>query len=143
MSKKQKEIIMLTNRCCMDCGKIIEITLDKKTKKILSGDWYYGKLRTNVGMWGKYKLGNPQTKPDGTLNFVRCISRWKELKYRLIDLKRTLRHQYEDAELWVCKDCVLAQYGTTVKTKSKNPSQRYEESIKVPRQRFHKKKKRK
>ena len=128
---KQKETFILKGRTCMDCGKTIEITLDKKKKKILSGDWYYGKHRLNIGSWGLYTLGTPNTKPDGTLNFVRCISRWKELKYRLIDLKRTLLHQYEDIELWVCKDCVLSQYGTVVKTSSKNPSKRFEEKLTV------------
>jgi hypothetical protein len=125
----------------MDCGKTIDVTLDKKTKSILSGDWYYGTHRKGIGCWGKYTLGTPHLKPDGNLNFVRCISRWKELKYRLIDFKRTLFHQYEDIEFWVCKDCVLSEYGTLVQTSSKNPSKRYEEKVIVIEKRKRKKKK--
>lgn len=85
-----REVLVLKDKECMDCGKKIEIILDKKTKKILSGDWYYGKLRLGIGMWGKYKMG---TNPDGSIKLIRGISRWDELKFRLIDLKRTLRHQ--------------------------------------------------
>jgi hypothetical protein len=64
MSKKQKEIIILKDRSCMDCGKSLEITLDKKTKKILSGDWYYGKHRFGIGEWAYSRM---VTNSDGSI----------------------------------------------------------------------------
>ena len=129
MSKKQKTIV-LKQRTCMDCGKTIDITLDKKTKKIISGDWYYGKHRFGIGEWG-YSTYTTDPK-TGKEIWKKCNPWYRELKFRLIDLKRTILHQYEDAEMWVCKECVLAEYGTTVQVKSRNPSQRYDERIRIP-----------
>lgn len=130
MSKQKKEIL-IHEAVCMDCGKKIQVIIDKKTKHIISGDWYYGKMRFGVGMWGLYTWkqdpnGNWIRDKNGTPKFFRCISRWRELYYRLIDLKRIILHQYEDVECWVCLTCVKAQYGTkiTKKKKTKNPSKR-------------------
>lgn len=145
MSKKNKDIL-IHEAVCMDCGKKIQIMIDKKTKKILSGDWYYGKIRFGVGMWGLYTWktdakGNWISDKNGVPKFFRCISRFKELKYRLIDLKRTILHQYEDVECWVCLDCVKTQYGRriTKRKKTKNPSKRCEKITvtKVGRREFH------
>jgi hypothetical protein len=146
MPKKIKEEVLVLNRECMDCGKKIQVIIDKKTKHILSGDWYYGKMRLGVGMWGLYTWkqdanGNWIRDKNGRVKFIRCISRFRELYYRLIDLKRTILHQYEDAEFWVCIDCVKAQYGTkiTKRKKTKNPSKRCEKITvtKVGRREFH------
>jgi len=117
-----RKVIILKDRCCMDCGKTIDVILDKKTKKILSGDWYYGTHRFGVGDWSASRM---ELNPDGSIKWVRINPRWKELWYHLVDLKRTIFHQYKDAEMWVCKACVLAEYGTTVQVRSKNPSERY------------------
>lgn len=115
----------------MDCGKVFDVQIDKKTKKILSEDWYYGKHRFGVGDWGyqTYKGTDPKT---GKLIWEKCNPWYREWKFRLIDLKRTILHQYEDAEMWVCRECVLAEYGTTVQVRSENPSQRYDEEIRIP-----------
>lgn len=125
----KRETITLENRCCMDCGKKFNAQIDKKTKKILSEDWYYGTIREGVGDWASDRL---ETNPDGSIKCVRINSRRKEFWYRLKDFKRTIFHQYEDIEMWVCKDCVLAQYGNKVQVRSENPSERYTEKICVP-----------
>jgi hypothetical protein len=122
----------------MDCGRDILVLIDRKTRKMLSEDWYYGKHRFGIGEWGYSRM---VTNPDGSIKWVRLNPRWKELWYRLIDLKRTILHQYDDVEMWVCRECVLSEYGTTIQERSKNPSKRYEERLKVPKQRIYKKRK--
>jgi len=89
-------------RDCVVCGKAFIVKIDSQTKKILTKCFYGGIIRRGIGMWAKYRMDE---NPDGSIKWIRIISRWKELKYRLIDLKRLILHQYVDAEYWECTDC--------------------------------------
>ena len=94
---------MIISRNCVVCGNRFDIEIEEGTGKILTDCFHMGKIRLGIGMWGRSKMVK---KADGSFVFVRCISRWKELWYRLIDLKRLLFHQYKDVEYWECSNCL-------------------------------------
>lgn len=94
---------------CMGCGKVEEIEVERG-KHLHSGWAYFGTLRRGIGDWshsvavmdekGKLKHDN-----DGMIVWKKCHPWWRELKYKLIDFKRLLLHQYKDIEMWECPDC--------------------------------------
>jgi len=91
-------------RTCAVCGKDFIIHIDEQTKKILTRDVFYGGvIRFGIGMWSKYRMEG--TNPDGTIKWVKVHPWYVELKYKLIDFKRWLFHQYEDVEYWECPNC--------------------------------------
>lgn len=97
-------------RTCAVCGKEFLVFLDADGK-ILSGGHYFGTMRFGIGNWAISRAvtnddGSWKLDEDGFIVWERCISRWKELKYRLIDFKRRLLHQYKDVEYWECNQCV-------------------------------------
>lgn len=97
-------------RTCAVCGKEFLVLLDENGK-ILGGGRYYGTMRFGIGNWAISRAvtnedGSLKHDKDGFILWERCIPRWKELKYRLIDFKRKLLHQYEDIEYWEDDECV-------------------------------------
>jgi len=119
-------------RTCAICGKDFEVELEETTTisfpywhvwsfedfvpyvrtkhKILTHCFYGGKIRFGVGNWSHSKAkvderGEMLTK-DGLIVWEKCNPWWRELKFRLIDLKRTILHQYRDVEYWECPKCL-------------------------------------
>jgi hypothetical protein len=120
-------------RTCAICGKDFEVELLEETtivypywhswnfegsvpyiytkRKILTDCFYGGKIRFGVGNWSHSRAkqdenGNLVHDKDGLIIWEKCNPWWRELKYRLIDLKRTILHQYEDVEYWECSRCL-------------------------------------
>jgi len=122
---KKKEIVIL-KRTCMDCGREIEVHINKKTKKILSGHWYYGSHKFGIGDWCSHRLDKDS---KGKLIFVKIVPLHKEIYYTLKDYFRLLFKRYREEEFWVCKECTFAEYGKEVKRRSKNPSKRHDTYI--------------
>jgi len=86
---------------CMTCGKMELVEIEEG--KIL-GDWaYFGKMRLGIGQWGKSIMKVDSVTREVTRE--RCNPWWRELKFRLIDLKRLIYRQYKDVELWECPEC--------------------------------------
>ena len=54
-------------------------------------------------MWASHKV---EFNDDGTITWIKIIPFWTEVKYKLIDLKRRILHQYKDVEYWECPDCL-------------------------------------
>lgn len=102
-------VFLMRNCCC--CGKEFEVEVDGETKKIITDCLYGGTIRLGVGNWSHSKAkqdesGNLVLDKDGLIIWEKCNPWWRELKYRLIDLKRTILHQYVDAEYWECPECL-------------------------------------
>jgi len=94
-------VFMLRN--CVVCGKDFTVQIDDVSGKILTPCFYGGKLRLGIGTWCSHRL---DTNPDGSIKFTKILPWWKELWYRLIDLKRLILHQYTDVEYWECERCL-------------------------------------
>jgi len=95
---------MRIQKHCVVCGKLFDIDIDDKTRKILTKDVFHGQnIRLGIGMWSKYKWEG--LNPDGSVKLVRVHPWYRELWYELIDLKRRIFHQYKDVEYWECPKC--------------------------------------
>ena len=113
-------------RTCMDCGRTFTVKIDKRTKRILSKHWYFGKLKIGIGDWIYGEL-NPKTG-----EIEKTIPLHKEIYYRLKDFFKQIFKRYEVVEFWLCQDCVIAHYGKVKKVRARNPAKRYDERIFTP-----------
>lgn len=98
----KEENFILKDRECAVCGKTFDVVLDKNNE-IKDDVFYGGLLRIGIGNW----ISHTATSDENGFCFVRCISRWQELKYKLIDFKRLILKQYKDIEYWECSECKL------------------------------------
>lgn len=94
---------------CVVCGTKLTVELKKGAGMNKDGH-YFGTIRRGIGMWSSSKAvqnpdGSLKLDENGLIIWERCHSRWKELWFRLIDLKRLLLHQYKDVEYWECDKC--------------------------------------
>ena len=99
----KEPIAYIIERECCTCGESFEIRVNWDTNKIETECFYGGMFKLGVGTWSKSRM---EENPDGIIKWVRIHSRWKELWYRLIDLKRLLLHQYIEVEYWECPKCL-------------------------------------
>lgn len=98
---------------CVVCGKFFDVTIDSKTKKILSDCFYGGKHRFGTS-YSKYRVKQDEQGKiihDKNDNWIleHTYPWYKELWYELIKLKRTILHQYREAEYWECPDCKVIE----------------------------------
>lgn len=100
---------MIINRQCTICDNFFDIEIDEKTHKILTKCFYMGKIRLGIGNWSSSEwVGFDKEK--GILILKKCHPWYRELKYRLIDFKRLIFHQYKDVEYWECGKCLKRKY---------------------------------
>ncbi len=86
---------------CIICGKKQLVHL--KADGSIIGDWaYFGEIVRGIGDWSYCTL----VRKDGKTTCVRCQPWYKELYYRLRDIKRKIFHQYEVLEFWECPECL-------------------------------------
>ena len=95
-----QRIISIYTRCVV-CGKGFCVTLGLD-RKIPSDIYYGGSIRFGLGMWASHEAAWDE---NNKLIWTKYIPWYTELKYRLIDLKRYILHQYRDAEYWECAEC--------------------------------------
>jgi len=129
MCETSSKIIHIT-RTCASCGKDFDVELLEEAivcyrwnnfigsipyinirYKILTDCFYGGKIRFGVGNWSHSKAKQDENgklihDKDGLIIWEKCNPWWRELKYRLIDFKRTLLHQYEDVDYFECPSCL-------------------------------------
>lgn len=91
---------IIERECCV-CGKLFEVRIDAKSKRILTECFYGGEIRLGLARV-IYRL---EDNPDGSIKFVRVTPLWKVLWYKQVNAKRLLLHQYEDIEYWECTEC--------------------------------------
>jgi hypothetical protein len=101
----------IITRTCAICGEGFDVEIDNITGKILTDCLYGGTIRFGVGDWSHSKAkqdenGKLVLDKDGLIIWEKCNPWWRELKYHLIDLKRTILHQYRDVEYWECPSCL-------------------------------------
>jgi len=94
---------LIYRKQCMDCGKHFDARINAQSGKVMDGTRYWGRMTFGIGNWGKYRWEGLTS--DGKPKLKRCISYQRELFYRMIDLKRRLRHQYREVEMWSCPRC--------------------------------------
>jgi len=87
---------------CACCGRELNIEVNETTG-MNRDTHYFGTFRFGIGMWSKYEMKG--LDEYGNMVLKRCISRRRELWFRLIDLKRLLLHEYRDVEYWECDEC--------------------------------------
>ena len=89
-------------RNCACCGKKLHIEANETAGMNRDGH-YFGTFRFGIGMWSKYEMKG--LDEGGNMVLKRCVSRRRELWFRLIDLKRLLFRQFRDVEYWECNEC--------------------------------------
>jgi hypothetical protein len=105
-----KDKLRIKDRHCVSCGKVFDIEVETLTGKLLTKCFYGGNIRIG-GSYGKFTWktdtnGDWIKDKDGMPKFFHTYPWYLELKFELIGLKRTLFHQYTDAEYIECGDCV-------------------------------------
>ena len=93
--------IVITRNCAC-CGEELRIEANETAGMNKDGH-YFGTFRFGIGMWSKYEMKGLDV--GGNMVLKRCVSRRREIWFRLIDLKRLLFGQFRDVEYWECNEC--------------------------------------